>query len=899
MVADLDPRRTTGERIAGPRLPLLLMRMASLAVPPPLRRGWVREWEGELKGRWEECGRRGGRGASTYLDLTLRALGSFVDALSFDGGLWVMEGFLLDLKVAVRSLLRRPGFSLVVVSTLAVGVGANGAIFGLARDVLLRPFPYPDPDKVVAVEGYSEERPGLGGTVSYPNAWDLGEEATTMAGIAALNWWQGVLPAETGGIVLQGAIVTANFFQVLAVDPGLGRFFSQEEEGSGGSRAVVLSHGLWVEQFGGDPGVVGRTLTLNDAPYEVIGVTSADFEDPGLLGRPGAHPRLWRTVGSPPSRWPRDGRSWRALGRIREGQAIEAARAELSAIMAGLAEGFPEANAGRLIRLIPLRDRVAGPARMALFTLLGSVGILLLAASLNLANLLLGRALDRQREFAVQRAMGAPRWRIIRRGSLEALVLAVVGGGLGTGLSLILGRGLERVGALFLPRPVSGDLDGSVLLFMVAITAGSTVLFGLAPAVEAARVEEGTPGQDEGRGHTRGRRGQRLQRGLVVAGVSLTAVLLVVAGLLLRSFQELGHVDLGFQTAGVMTIDLHYSAWRGLTPVEAAVQWDEVLTAARSVPGVRQAGAIDFVPLGPSYSCDEVSRADEPAPGPGEGQCAETRSTLPGALEALGISLVRGRMISDTDDLDAPPVVLVDESMARTHWPEEDPIGKTLRVHTQVHEVVGVVREIQHFGAGMAQRPTVYIPTPQEGWSGPRRGLALVVRGEGRASGLVGLVRRAVLEVNPSIAFGDVATLRSLQDQSLAGPRFRAFLLGAFGMAGRVLAILGISGVMTCSVARRVREMGVRMAVGADPSEVLGLIVREGVTLTVVGLTLGMAGAAVLGGFLDALLFEVTARDPAVFVSAAVVVLCVGALSSYLPALRASRVNPVEALSFE
>jgi putative ABC transport system permease protein len=877
-----------------------MVRVASLAVSPRRRRGWLREWVGELKGRWEEREGRGWLGRmGMYLDLTSRAWGSFPDALSLGGGGWMMEGLLLDLRVAVRSLLKRPGFTLVVVATLAVGIGANGAIFGLARDVLMRPFPYPDPDQVVVVEGYSEENPGLGGNVSCPNAWDLGEGATTMVGISVLNWWQPVLPTDDGGMVLSGAVVTANFFQVLGVQPGLGRFFSPAEDGPGGKRSVVLSHGFWVEQFGADPGVVGEALTLDGTPFEVIGVTSADFEDPWLLGEPGDEPRLWRALGSPPSRWPRSGRSWKALGRIKEGRSHEVAQGELEGIMRGLREAYPEDNTGRQVRLVPLRDRVAGPARGALLTLLGSVGVLLLVASLNLANLLLGRALDRQREFAVQRALGASRWRILRHGSLEALVLALAGGGVGTGLCVLLGKGLAGVGATFLPRPVSGELDGSAALFMVFITAGATLLFGLVPAIRAARADEGAPGREEGRGHTRGRAGVRMQRLLVMGEVSLTVVLLVAAGLLLRSFQELGGVDLGFDTAGVVSFDLHYSGWRGLDAEEAMVQWREVVSAVRALPGIQEAGAMDFIPLGPSFSCDRVSRADEPPPSPGEELCAETRSVLPGALETLGVHLVQGRMINDSDEAETLPVVVVDESMARTHWPGQDPLGKTLRVHDRVHEVVGIVRGIQHFGAGRAQRPTVYLPTPQEGWTGPRRGLALVVRGEGSGSEMVGPVREAVLEVNSSIPIRDITTLSSLQDQSLAAPRFRAFLLGAFGTAALILVILGVGGVMSHSVVRRVREIGVRMAVGADPSEVQRLILREGVALTVLGLGMGMVGAAVAGRFLEALLFQVRAWDPWVYGCAALLILGLGFLSSYLPARRACRVDPVEALSFE
>ncbi len=846
-----------------------------------------------------ERGKGGFAGVPVYLDLVSRAFGSFMDALTLDGGLWVMEGLFLDLRVALRGLLKRPGFTLVVVATLAVGIGANGAIFSLARDVLLKPFPYPDPERVVAVEGFQEGASGLRGNVSYPNMADLDRDASTMVGIATLNWWQPVLPADDGAVVLHGATVTANLFRVLGVEPGLGRFFSPEEEGPGRPAVVVLSHGLWLERFAGDPAVVGQMLELNGRVYEVIGVTSESFEDPWVLGRPGSAPRLWRTVSTPPSKWPRSGRSWRAVGRVGPEHSLEAAQAQVSSIFNGLEEAFPEDNAERGISLTPLREKVAGPARAALLALVGSVGILLLAACANLASLLLGRALDRQREFAVQRAMGAPAWRIVRRGALESLVMALLGGSLGVGISLFLCRGLEMLGSRFLPRPVSGSVDGGVLLFMVGITAGAAVLFGVAPALQAARVQAAAPGRDEGRGHTRGRRGQRLQRMLVVGEVTLTVILLVAAGLLLRSFQELGDVDLGFRTGNSLAMELHYSAWGPLEPEEAALQWNQVLKAVRAVPGVLEAGAMDYVPLSRSYSCDGVGRADRPRPKPGKERCAETRSTLPGALEALGIPVLRGRMISDDDGPDAPPTVVIDESMAEAFWPGEDPIGKPLYVHTRVHEVVGIVGDIRHFGPDGVRRPTVYIPTHQEGWNGPRRGLTLVLRGDGPSSDLTAPVRRAVLGVNPTIAFGDVVPFSALQRRHLAAPRFRAFLLGAFSLSALALAVLGIGGTMAHSVSRRIRELGVRMAVGAQPSTLLGLVVREGVTLTVAGLALGMVGAGLLGGMVDALLFEVRARDPLVFLWTALLVLAVGALSSYLPARRAAKVDPVVALSFE
>jgi putative ABC transport system permease protein len=883
----------------GPRLALLVVRIASRFVPHRRRDAWRREWLAEIHGRWAELGKDGRRGAGARLDLLRRSFGSFPDAVSYDRGRLTMEGISMDLKVALRNLVRRPIISLVMVLTLAVGIGANGAIFGLAREVLLRPFPYPDPGQVVAVEGYEEGRVGFAGNVSYPNMADLEENASTLDGIASLRWWEPVLSGEGGSVVITGATVTANFFRVLGVEPGLGRFFRPEEEGSGRAPRVVLSHGLWAERFGGDRSVVGRRVRLNDISYEIIGVTSEDFEDPWLLGAPGNQPRLWRTVDGPPSEWPRSGRSWRAVARVRSGVALEAARDEVSALMAGLVNVYPEHNAERKIRLVPLRERIVGPTRPALWTLLGSVGLLLLVACGNLANLLLGRALERQREFAVQRAIGAPRWRIVRRGMVEAVVLAVVGGALGVAVAFLLGSGLETVGAVFLPRRVEGLVDGWALFFTLGITVGVALLFGFGPALHASRVEAAAPGRDEGRGHTRGPREQRFQRGLVLGEVAVTVILLVGAGLLLRSFQRLGKVDLGVTTEAVVTIELHGSAWWDLESEEAGKQWEEVLDAVRAVPEVAAAGAMDYVPLSGSFSCDGVSRADRPAPSPGEGQCAETRSVLPGALEALEIPLLRGRLITRDDGLASTPVVVVDESMAEAFWPGEDPIGKSLSVHTRVHEVVGIVANIRHFGPTGVTRPTVYIPTLQEGWSGSTRGLALVIRGQGDPGKLVPVVRQAVLDVRPTIAFGSVRALDDLLGRQLAGPRFRTFLLAAFGLAAVVLAVLGIGGVMAYSVARRVREMGVRMAVGAQPEAVRALILREGIVLTAIGLVIGLIPALFLGGVADALLFEVSARDPLVFAAVTLLVAVLGGAASYIPARRASRVDPVRALSFD
>jgi predicted permease len=810
-----------------------------------------------------------------------------------------MNGMVIDIKQGLRGLVRRPSFSTVVVLTLAVGIGANTAIFQVAREVLLKPYPYPDPERVVVLAGFSEREQSISRNVSYPNAFDVGAGASVLSGVAAIRWWEPALAQADGASVLRGGTVTANFFEVLRVVPGLGRFFLPEEEGVGRRSVVVLSYPLWQGRFGGDPGIVGRTLDLNGIGYEVIGVTSADFEHPGLLGSPGGEPLLWRTVDSPPSEWPRSGRSWKAIGRIEDGVELTTAQAQVSALMASLAETFPEHNANRGMRLIPVREAVVGSSRLAIVTLAGSVALLLIVACANLTSLFLSRALDQRREASIERAMGATRWRLVRKSLVETALFAFLGGGLGILLAVALGGLFKTFGTLVLPRPVDLKLDGTIVAVAAALSLSVALFFGLVPAVQAARVETVAPDGSASRSHTMGRRTKGVQRGLVVAEVALTSVLVVGAGLLLRTFDRLGKVELGLVTDGVITMELHGSAWWDLEQEAAAAQWTSVLEAVRGVPGVAQAGALDYVPLGGSYSCDGVYRADRPEPGPGEGSCAETRSTLPGALEALGVGLVAGRRITAVDSRSGALAAVVDQSMADTYWPGEDPIGKPLYVHTRIHEVVGVVNDIGHFGPGREERPTVYIPTPQEGWSGAARGLALVIRTDGEPGAVVPSIRRAVWGVNPAIAFGEVNTLDQLLRENLAGPRFRSLLLAAFGLTGLLLATLGVGGVLTHSVSRRIREMGIRMAVGASPRRVRRMVVREGLLLTGIGLVLGLLGAAGLSRFVGALLYGVGGTDPLVFGVAPIILGLTGVGASMLPAIRASRVRIADSLTSE
>lgn len=886
----------SGTRARGPRLALGIVRAVAVLVPPAARAAWRHEWEAELQARWNELAARSALTTGARWDLCARALGSALDAMTLGKGGWGMDGFAQDVRLATRSLARRPGFTAVVVLTLAAGIGANTAMFGIARDVLLRPFPYPDADRVMALHDARADG-GVGGNVTYPNLADLADAATSFDGIAATRWWVPALEDASGSIVLRGATVTGAFFDVLGVEAGEGRFFRPDEHGPGRPAQVVISHSLWESRFGADPGIVGRSLRLSGEEHVVIGVTGADFEDPWLMEGPGSEPQIWRSVASPPSEWPRSGRSWMGIARVRAGVALDAAQDELDAAFAGLVEAYPEDNTGYRATLTPLRDRIAGPAEPVLYTLLGAVGLLLLIACVNLASLLLGRALERQGELAVHRALGASTWRTIRRGFTEVGLLAAMGGGLGVVLAVWLGRLARGLGPM-LPRPVTGSIDLQVAAFAVAVTAMAALLFGTVPALHTARSGDALPGRDSARGRTLGRSGQRLRRGLVVGELALTTALLVGAGLLVRSFQRLDGVELGVRTAGVIGVELHGAAWGDLSPEAAQAQWDAVLEAVRAAPGVESVGAIDYLPLGGSYSCDGIQRVDQPPPAAGEGRCAEVRVVLPGALETLELALVRGRHIAESDGPDAPLVAVIDARMAEEFWPGEDPIGARFQVHTREHEVVGIVADMQHFGPGGATRPMVYLHAPQEGWNGIARGLALVARG-GDAGALVSPIRRAVADVNASIAFGEFQPMDGLLDRTLAAPRFRTQLMVGFGLVALLLAVLGVAGVMSFSVTRRTPELGLRLALGARPAELRSLVLGEGVRLVAAGIAFGLAAALAMAGVVDRLLFEVGARDPSVYTVVALVLSACALAACWLPARRASALDPTVALNAE
>ncbi|MFW6078569.1 MAG: ABC transporter permease, partial [Gemmatimonadota bacterium] len=583
----------------------------------------------------------------------------------------MIDTLIQDVRYAARRLRGSGGYTAIAVLTLALGIGANTAIFSVIDGVVLRPLAYDDSDRVVRVRGH--ERGGDDfGTVSYPNFRDLEERSTVFEAVAAQHGWQPIVTGDGEPERLQGASVTADYFRVLGIEPVHGRFFLESEDEPGGASTVVLGHGLWQRRFGGDPAVVGETVELGGVAYDVVGI-APDFEDPRLRD---SRLELWRVspayFGS--DDLSRTGRSFNVIARMRAGVGLDRAQAEVNTIMRGLEEAYPDANTGRGLRLVPLKEEIVGPMRPALLILLAATGLVLLIACANVANLQLSRSAARTREIAVRSALGAPRRRIARQLLTESTLLALLGGAVGVGLAFWATDLLVALGGPQLPRADAVGVDGRVLAFAAGASLLSGLLFGLAPAARASRTDLRTALTSGSRGGTGDRSRRRFRSALVAGEVALAMVVLVGAGLLVRSLSSLRQVDPGFRTAGVLTVHIEPALADRYEGDALTGLFDQLLERLAALPAVEAAGSIDILPTSGDFNGMSFTIDGRPEPARGETPMAQARAVMPGYFRAMGTPLVRGRAFDDRDGADSPPVVIVNEAMARRHWPDADPV---------------------------------------------------------------------------------------------------------------------------------------------------------------------------------------------------------------------------------
>jgi putative ABC transport system permease protein len=803
-----------------------------------------------------------------------------------------MNTFFQDLRFSVRQLLKHPAFAAVAILTLGIGIGANTAIFSVVNSVLLRPLPFPESHRLVQVV-----RPLPTGTsiaMSPPDFLDYRRENRTLEDLAAFDTEGYTLTGDGEPLRVAGAAVSASFFDVLRVPPAIGRPFMEGENEPGQDLLVVLGHGLWERRFGGDPGVIGRQIELNGLSRTVVGVMPADF-------RFGEWDLLTPLTYDENFRNSRGAIFLQLIGRLAPGVAVEQASADLARVAADLEAQYPESNTGRAAALMPLKEQLTGAVRPALLILLGAVGLVLLIACVNVANLLLARGAAREGEVALRAALGAGRGRLVRQLLTESLILGAAGGLMGL---LVAFWGTDLLIAMQppnLPRLDSAPVDGNVIAFTAGAAFLTSLLFGLAPALQASRPNLVTSLKQGGRG-ARARGRSRLRSGLVVAEVGLAIMLLTGAGLLIKSFSELQRVDPGFQPEGTLAFALSLPDARYPEDPQVDQFFTAFMERVQAIPGVRSAGAIaGGVPMsGSSFVISFEVEGREPLP-LGQSQSLNTRIVTPDYFRTLGIPVISGRGFVPQDRADAPQVVILNQAAVREFFTDEEPIGQRILMgwtrdgNTVGGEIVGLVGDVKQIGLGDEFIPEIYIPHAQV----PTGAMTVVMRAAGDPLDLVGSVRAELLALDPDLPISNVRTMEAVLKGSVAEPRFYMMLLTAFAAVALLLAAIGIFGVMSYSVTQRTGEIGIRLALGAAPGNVLTLVVGQGAGLIVAGTGLGILGAFATTRLLSGLLFGVGTTDPATFVLVPALLMAVALVACYIPARRATKVDPLVALRAE
>ncbi|HYN85047.1 MAG TPA: ABC transporter permease [Pyrinomonadaceae bacterium] len=813
-----------------------------------------------------------------------------------------MNALWLDIRYGARTLWKSPGFTLVAVLALALGIGANSAIYSVVNAVLLRALPYENPDRLVMLWEQHPQAGRMGAAAANFVEWR--KAATSFDGMTIFAQSSFDLAGEGEAERIEGTRASASFFEVIGGRAAVGRTFREGDDAPGAERIAILGHGLWQRRFGGDPAVLGKSIQLNDEPHTVVGVMPQRFGDtpPDFVWTP-LQPAPDGTIGG--------GRSLLAVARLKPGVAPEAAQAEIEAIAARLAESRPDFNRDWTVRVVPLHEQVTGGVRLTLLVLFGAVGFVLLIACANVANLSLVRATRRERELAIRTALGASRWRIMRQLLTESLLLALAGGALGLlvalwGVDLLLTLAPDAI-----PRADEVGVDTSVLTFTLVVSILTGLACGLAPAVQGTRADVSTALKDAVKGSAAGFGRSRLRGALVVAEVALAVVLLTGAGLLMRSFARLTQVNPGFDAAaGVVLMDVPLSPARYREEAQVVAFYDELLRRVRQLPGVESAGTTHTAPLSGGDSARPFVVADAPPPEPGKEPGASYRVISPGYFRSMGIPVLRGRDFADSDNSSAPPVVVVNETLARRSWPGRDPLGQRMRQgavggDSPWMEVVGVVGDVRHAALDSEPKPEMYFTFRQAGLqrsssiANNSRRITLAVRGAGDTAALARAARAEVAGIDKNQPVAGVRTLGDAVSRSVTPQRFNTLLLGVFAALAVALAMIGVYGVMSFSVGGRTREIGIRMALGAQRRDVVGMILRQGMALVAVGVALGLAASAALTRWMTTMLYGVSATDPLVFAAVTALLIAAALVACYVPARRATKISPMEALRYE
>jgi putative ABC transport system permease protein len=805
------------------------------------------------------------------------------------GGSLMFAHLLRDGRFAVRQLLRKPGFTTIAILTLALGIGATSAMFSVVNGVLLKPMPYPDSDALVRV---NEVVPQYGAfSVAPANFLDWRQQNGVFERIGAYSGTGGTFAFTDGPERIQGSAVSWDIFELLRIAPAKGSGFTAAQDVPNANTVIVLSHALWERRFNSDPSVVGRPVTVNGTAMTIAGVMPASFFFPNRTTE------FWRPIALNPANATRGGHFLGVIARLKPGVAIGSANVEMKSIAERLAAQYPNNSAGESAEVVSMHEQVVGSIRPALLTLFAAVGVVVLIACANVANLLLVRASVREKEIAVRTALGAGRGRLAMQMFVESAILGVTGGAVGLLLAYLIIPTIQTLGAGSVPRVADVAIDGRVLAFTMVASLLTGLLFGLAPAWQVSRDRSASVLKEGGRSSTT-TGGRWVRSGLLVGEVALSIVLLVGATLLLRSFARITHVDPGFKPEGVLAFQIALPAAGYPDPTRRIAFFDSFFEKLQAAPDVRAAGMVQALPMRGGYVLS-FDLSGRPKAEPGKELSANHRVVTPGYFPAMGIPLRRGRLFTDQDREKSKMVALVDEAFVKRHFPEEEPIGRGVDIGNGTdgfYEIVGVVGDVQTSALGEAAVPTMYVPYKQDVFSQ----MWVVARaGSGDPARMTGAVRQVLRDIDPTLPAFQITPLATVVSDTVAQRRFSMMLLALFAGVALFLAAVGLYGVVSYVVSQRTREIGLRIAMGAGPGNIVRMVLGGGMKLAVIGVVIGLAGAYALSKYVETLLYEVTPWDPASYAGTAGILLAVAALACYVPARRAMRVDPLIALQAE